>query len=87
MVYISSFEQLDGLLNIAILEHILQHQLLPIHLVLVTIRVLRKDEMNDSDPILMQVLLANLMSSDVVCSESLHSEVIDEPICLQILHI
>lgn len=85
--YIPSLKQLDGLLNVSILEHILKHQLLSVHLVLVTIRVLRKDEMNDSNPVLVEVLLADFVCADIISTEPLHSKVVDEPICLQILHV
>jgi hypothetical protein len=43
--------------------------------------------MGDFDPILMKVLNTNLVSSHVVSTESLHAEVVDEPIFLQVLNI
>ena len=49
--------------------------------------MLRKNEVHNLDPILMQVLDANLVSSHVVGAESLHSEVVDEAILLEVLNI
>ena len=49
--------------------------------------MLRKDQMCDFNPILMKVLDTNLVSSHVVSTESLHSEVVNESILLQVLNI
>jgi len=49
--------------------------------------VLRKNQISDLDPILMKVLNTNLMGPHVVGTESLHTEVVDEAISLEVLNI
>ena len=48
---------------------------------------MRKDQIGDLDPILMKVLNTNLMGSHIVGTESLHTEVVDEAISLEVLNI
>jgi hypothetical protein len=49
--------------------------------------VLREDQLNYLDPVLMEIFLSNLVSADVVCPESLHSKVVNEAILFQVLHV
>lgn len=49
--------------------------------------MLRKDHLNNFDPILTQVLNSDLMCPHIVGAESLHTEIVDETIFLQVFNI
>ena len=85
--YISSLEEFQRFIDVAILKDILNHVLLSSCLVNISVGVLRENQMSDFDPILMKVFDTNLVSSHVVSPESLHSKVINESILLQVLNI
>jgi len=85
--YISSLEEFQRFIDVAIFKDILNHVFLSSCLVNISIGVLRENQMSYFDPILMQVLDTNLVSPHVVSSESLHTKVINESILLQVLNI
>lgn len=66
-----------------IFEDILDHVLLSLGLEVITVRVLREDQVDYSDPVLVQGLFADFVGTDIVCTESLHAEVVNESMLLQ----
>ena len=65
----------------------LDHEFLSVCLEFIIVRVLRNDHLDNLDPILMKALDSDLMGTNVVGTEPLHSKIINEPIMLQILNI
>lgn len=54
---------------------------------IISIWMLREDQVDNFNPILMEVFLSNLMSADIIGSEPLHSEVVNETMLLKIFNI